>query len=71
MHMFAKDFYGGNGIVGAQVPLGAGIALAHKYRGNDNVCVALYGDGAANQGQGFEAFNISALWDIPAIESFY
>jgi len=65
--MFAKDFYGGNGIVGAQVPLGAGIALAHKYRGNDNVCVALYGDGAANQGQGFEAYNISALWDLPAI----
>merc|ERR1712048_1243444 len=56
MHMFAKDFYGGNGIVGAQVPLGAGIALAHKYRGEKQVCVALYGDGAANQGQIFEAF---------------
>merc|ERR1712228_155407 len=67
MHMFAKDFYGGNGIVGAQVPLGAGIALAHKYRGQDNVCIALYGDGAANQGQAFEAYNISALWDLPAI----
>merc|ERR1712228_833748 len=65
MHMFAKDFYGGNGIVGAQVPLGAGIALAHKYRGQDNVCIALYGDGAANQGQAFEAYNISALWELP------
>jgi hypothetical protein len=51
MHMFANEFYGGNGIVGAQVPLGAGIAFAHKYQGKKNVCFALYGDGAANQGQ--------------------
>ena len=49
MHMYAKNFYGGNGIVGAQVPLGAGIALACKYNGKDEVCLTLYGDGAANQ----------------------
>jgi pyruvate dehydrogenase E1 component alpha subunit len=67
MHMYGKNFYGGNGIVGAQVPLGAGIALAHKYRDEKNVCVALYGDGAANQGQVFEAYNMSKLWDLPVI----
>ena len=55
MHMYAKNFYGGNGIMGAQVPLGAGIALACKYNGKDEVCLTLYGDGAANQGQIFEA----------------
>ncbi len=54
MHMYAPNFYGGNGIVGAQVPLGAGIALAHKYKGDGGVNLALYGDGAANQGQIFE-----------------
>jgi pyruvate dehydrogenase E1 component alpha subunit len=54
MHMYAPHFYGGNGIVGAQVPLGVGVAFASKYRGDDNVCFALYGDGAANQGQIFE-----------------
>lgn len=50
-----------------QVPLGAGIALAHKYKGDNNVCVTLYGDGAANQGQLFEAFNMAKLWDLPCI----
>lgn len=67
MHMYTKNFYGGNGIVGAQVPLGAGVALAMKYRGTDDLCVALYGDGAANQGQVFEAYNMAALWDLPVI----
>merc|ERR1712142_640196 len=67
MHMYAKNFYGGNGIVGAQVPLGAGIAFALKYKGTDGVCISLYGDGAANQGQVFEACNMAKLWDLPAI----
>lgn len=58
MHMYAPNFYGGNGIVGAQVPLGVGVALACKYRGEKGVCFTLYGDGAANQGQIFEVRNI-------------
>lgn len=67
MHMYAPNFYGGNGIVGAQVPLGAGVALACHYKGNGGMCLALYGDGAANQGQVFEAYNMAHLWKLPTI----
>merc|ERR1712079_477526 len=67
MHMYAKNFYGGNGIVGAQVPLGAGIAFAHQYKGDGGVNFSLYGDGAANQGQVAEAFNLAKLWNLPAV----
>ncbi|QGX98748.1 pyruvate dehydrogenase (acetyl-transferring) E1 component subunit alpha [Roseovarius faecimaris] len=69
MHMFSrdKDFYGGHGIVGANVPLGAGLAFADKYKGNDNVTFTYFGDGAANQGQVYETFNMAALWDLPVI----
>ncbi|KAK2180965.1 hypothetical protein NP493_419g07018 [Ridgeia piscesae] len=67
MHMFGDNFFGGNGIVGAQTSIGTGVAFAHKYLGTNNLCVALYGDGAANNGQVFESFNLSKLWDIPVL----
>ena len=69
MHMFSKEkhFYGGHGIVGAQVPLGAGLAFADKYLDNGRVTFAYFGDGAANQGQIYETFNMSALWELPVI----
>ncbi len=69
MHMFSheKAFYGGHGIVGAQVPIGAGIALANAYRGDGKVSVTFFGEGAANQGQVYEAFNMAALWKLPAL----
>ncbi|QSR20528.1 pyruvate dehydrogenase (acetyl-transferring) E1 component subunit alpha (plasmid) [Novosphingobium sp. KA1] len=69
MHMFSVDhkFYGGHGIVGAQVPLGAGLAFSHKYNEDGGVCMAYFGDGAANQGQVYEAFNMAALWSLPIV----
>ena len=69
MHMFstAADFYGGHGIVGAQVSLGTGLALANKYKANGNVAFTYFGDGAANQGQVYESFNMAELWDLPVV----
>ncbi|KIC19560.1 MULTISPECIES: pyruvate dehydrogenase (acetyl-transferring) E1 component subunit alpha [unclassified Leisingera] len=69
MHMFSKEkhFYGGHGIVGAQVPIGAGLAFADKYKGNGRVTFAYFGDGAANQGQVYETFNMAALWKLPVV----
>jgi pyruvate dehydrogenase E1 component alpha subunit len=69
MHMFSVDhrFYGGHGIVGAQVSLGTGLAFAHKYREDGGVCIAYFGDGAANQGQVYESFNMASLWKLPIV----
>ncbi len=69
MHMFSHDkgFYGGHGIVGAQVPIGTGIAFAHKYKNENAVCLTYLGDGAINQGQVYEAFNMAALWRLPVV----
>ncbi|HEY5082725.1 MAG TPA: pyruvate dehydrogenase (acetyl-transferring) E1 component subunit alpha [Bauldia sp.] len=69
MHMFSreKEFFGGHGIVGAAVPLGTGIAFANKYRKNDYVCLTYFGDGAANQGQVYESFNMAELWKLPVV----
>lgn len=69
MHMFSTEhkFYGGHGIVGAQVALGGGLAFAHKYNEDGGICLAYFGDGAANQGQVYETFNMAALWNLPIV----
>ena len=69
MHMFSveKGFFGGHGIVGTPAPLGSGLAFANKYRGNDNVCLTFFGEGAANQGQVYESFNMASLWKLPVL----
>jgi len=69
MHFFSKKhrFFGGNGIVGAQIPIGTGIAFAEKYKGTDNLCVTMFGDGAARQGALYESFNMAMTWKLPVL----
>jgi pyruvate dehydrogenase E1 component alpha subunit len=69
MHMFSREkgFFGGHGIVAAQVPIGAGMAFAHKYKKDKGVCLTYFGDGAVNQGQVYEAFNMASLWKLPVV----
>ena len=69
MHMFSreKNFFGGHGIVGAQVPIGLGLGFAHRYNGTDRVSMTYFGDGAINQGQVYESFNMAALWELPVV----
>jgi pyruvate dehydrogenase E1 component alpha subunit len=69
MHMFSREkgFFGGHGIVAAQVPIGTGLAFSHKYNETNNVCVTYFGDGAANQGQVYESYNMASLWKLPVI----
>ena len=69
MHMFSREkgFFGGHGIVAAQVPIGAGLAFSHQYNSNKAICVTYFGDGAANQGQVYETYNMSALWKLPIL----
>lgn len=69
MHMFSREklFFGGHGIVGAQIPLGTGLGFAHQYKQDGGVCVAYMGDGAVNQGQVYEAFNMASLWKLPVV----
>jgi len=69
MHMFSREkgFFGGHGIVGAQVPIGTGLAFAHKYKGDGGLCMAYMGDGAFNQGQVYESLNMASLWDLPVL----
>ncbi len=69
MHMFSreKNFFGGHGIVAAQVPIGTGMAFAHKYKNDNGVCMTYFGDGAVNQGQVYESFNMAALWQLPVV----
>ncbi|HSV27974.1 MAG TPA: thiamine pyrophosphate-dependent enzyme, partial [Candidatus Omnitrophota bacterium] len=69
MHMFSREkkFYGGHGIVGAQVPIGTGLGFAHKYSADGGVCHTYLGDGAVNQGQVYESFNMAALWKLPVV----
>lgn len=67
MHLYTRNFYGGNGIVGAHVPLGTGLGFAHKYKNDGGVCFTIMGDGAINNGQVHEAFNMAKLYNLPVI----